>query len=88
MMYPEACEDAHAATVDELFRLHAARLRGTAARFTGSASEAEDIVQDAFMRLHLAGTACVCGKGTWLRTTVIRLSLMRLRTWRRRRDRR
>jgi RNA polymerase sigma-70 factor (ECF subfamily) len=86
-MQAEASIDPDHQQITELYGEHAARLRGTAARILGSLADAEDVVQDAFMRLHLAEGVSSSGKPAWLRTTVIRLSLMRLRSARRRRCR-
>ena len=63
----------------ERFEAHRPHLRGVAYRMLGSLSEAEDTVQDAWLRASRAGTADVENLGGWLTTIVARLSLDRLR---------
>src|SRR5258706_10569809 len=55
-------------------------LRAVAYRMLGSLAEAEDVVQDAWLRASRAGTADVENLGGWLTTIVARLCLDRLRT--------
>lgn len=87
MTEPESSMDSRECAIAILYRQHAARLRGTAARMLGSVLEAEDVVQEAFLRLQRAEDLIEGVEGAWLRTTVIRLSLMRMRSQRRRRKR-
>jgi RNA polymerase sigma-70 factor, ECF subfamily len=54
-------------------------------RMVGSFSEAEDIVQDAYLRLHEAGDSVESPKA-WLSTVVTRLSIDHLRSARARRE--
>lgn len=63
-----------------------ARLRATAYRMLGSLAEADDVVQDAWLRASRAGVADVADVGAWLTTIVARLCLDRLRTRRARRE--
>jgi RNA polymerase sigma factor (sigma-70 family) len=55
------------------------RLRGVAYRMLGSLSEAEDAVQEAWLRLHRVDTASVENLGGWLTTVVARVCLDVLR---------
>ncbi|MEW5992488.1 MAG: RNA polymerase sigma factor SigJ [Chloroflexota bacterium] len=64
----------------ERFEDHRAHLRGVAYRMLGSLAEAEDVVQDAWLRANRAGAAEVDNLGGWLTTIVARLCLDRLRT--------
>lgn len=56
------------------------RLRGVAYRMLGSASEAEDAVQEAWLKLSRSDTAEVENLGGWLTTIVARVCLDMLRT--------
>jgi DNA-directed RNA polymerase specialized sigma24 family protein len=51
------------------------RLRGVAYRLLGSLSEAEDAVQEAWLRLNRTDTASVDNLGGWLTTVVSRVCL-------------
>ncbi len=62
------------------FEEHRPRLRGVAYRMLGSLSEAEDAVQDAWLRLSRADTSDVENLGGWLTTVVARVSLNMLRS--------
>src|SRR5436190_7373010 len=63
----------------ERFEAHRAHLRAVAYRMLGSMSEADDAVQDAWLRLARADTTAVDNLGGWLTTVVARLCLDRLR---------
>jgi RNA polymerase sigma factor (sigma-70 family) len=63
----------------ERFEGHRAHLRAVAYRMLGSLSEADDAVQDAWLRLSRTGTGGVDNLGGWLTTMVARLCLDRLR---------
>ena len=63
---------------------HRARLRALAYRMLGSASDADDVLQEAWLRLQRAGE--IADRGAWLTTAVTRLSLDRLRLERNRRE--
>ena len=63
----------------QLFEHHRAKLRGVAYRMLGSRSDAEDIVQDAWLRWHRASTEEIRSVEAWLVTVVTRLSIDRLR---------
>ena len=64
----------------ERFEGHRAHLRAVAYRMLGSLAEADDTVQDAWLRASRAGAADVENLGGWLTTIVARLCLDRLRT--------
>ena len=61
------------------FETHRLHLRGTAYRLLGSLAEADDVVQDAWLRASRADTTAVDNLGAWLTTIVARLCLDRLR---------
>jgi RNA polymerase sigma-70 factor, ECF subfamily len=63
----------------ESFELHRDRLRAVAYRMLGSVSEAEDAVQESWLRLSRAGTDGVENLGGWLTTVVSRVCLDALR---------
>jgi RNA polymerase sigma-70 factor, ECF subfamily len=62
------------------------RLTGLAYRMLGSVAEAEDVVQDAFLRVRAADTEQVADMAGYLHTTVARLCLDRLKSARARRE--
>jgi RNA polymerase sigma-70 factor (ECF subfamily) len=62
------------------FESHRPRLRAVAYRMLGSLTEADDVVQDAWLRLNRADTSSVENLGGWLTTVVARLCLDALRT--------
>src|SRR5215471_249197 len=64
----------------ERFEEHRARLRAVAYRMLGSLSEADDAVQEAWLRLSRADTSDVQNLGGWLTTVVARVSLNMLRS--------
>lgn len=55
------------------------RLFGLAYRMLGSRAEAEDVVQEAYVRWHQAGEASIRNAEAWLVTTATRLAIDRLR---------
>src|SRR2546426_8739998 len=67
------------------FEQHRAHLRAVAYRMLGSLTEADDAVQDAWLRLSRADAAGIENLGGWLTTVVSRvcLNLLRSRTTRR-----
>jgi RNA polymerase sigma factor (sigma-70 family) len=67
------------------FEEHRSRLRAVAYRMLGSLSEADDAVQEAWLRLSTADTSNVENPGGWLTTVVGRvcLNMLRSRTTRR-----
>ena len=64
----------------ERFEAHRGHLRTVAYRMLGSLAEAEDTVQDAWLRVARADPAAVENLGGWLTTIVARLALDRLRS--------
>jgi RNA polymerase sigma-70 factor (ECF subfamily) len=64
----------------ERFEEHRTRLRAVAYRMLGSVSEADDAVQDAWLRLRRADTSGVENLGAWLTTVVARVCLNMLRS--------
>jgi RNA polymerase sigma-70 factor (ECF subfamily) len=69
----------------ECFEEHRSRLRAVAHRMLGSVSEADDAVQEAWLRLHRSDVTGVQNLGGWLTTVVGRvcLDMLRSRTARR-----
>lgn len=61
------------------FEQHRPHLRTVAYRILGSASDAEDAVQDAWLRVTRADTDSVDNLGGWLTTVVSRIALDKLR---------
>jgi RNA polymerase sigma-70 factor (ECF subfamily) len=61
------------------FELHRPRLQGIAYRMLGSRADAEDIVQEAYLRWHRAPTDEIRSSRAWLVTAVTRLCIDRLR---------
>ena len=70
----------------ERFEGHRARLRAVAYRMLGSLPEADDAVQEAWLRLSRSGEAGIENLGGWLTTVVARLCLNMLRSRRSRRE--
>src|SRR5262245_18475681 len=70
----------------ERFEEHRARLRGVAYRMLGSLSEADDAVQEAWLKLNRADASGVENLGAWLTTVVARISLNMLRSRKARRE--
>jgi RNA polymerase sigma-70 factor (ECF subfamily) len=63
----------------ERFEANRAHLRGMAYRMLGSLSEADDAVQEAWLRLSRSDTSSVQNLGGWLTTVVARVCLDMLR---------
>src|SRR6478752_3057640 len=70
----------------ERFEEQRPRLRAVAYRMLGSLSEADDAVQDAWLRLSRTDTSDVENLGAWLTTVVARVSLNMLRSGKTRRE--
>lgn len=70
----------------ERFEEHRSHLRSVAYRILGSASDAEDAVQDAWLRVTRSDTDAVDNLGGWLTTVVSRIALDKLRARRRRKE--
>jgi len=71
----------------ERFEAHRTRLRAVAYRMLGSLSEADDAVQETWLRLSMADTSDVENLAGWLTAVVARVSLNLLRSRRSRRER-
>jgi RNA polymerase sigma factor (sigma-70 family) len=71
---------------DEQFELHRAHLRAVAYRMLGSLSEADDAVQEAWLRLNRSDAEAIANLGGWLTTVVARVCLDMLRARRSRRE--
>src|ERR687897_2370844 len=78
--------DEHNEMQAERFEEHRARLRAVAYRMLGSTSEAEDAVQETWLRLVRSGADGVENLGGWLTTVVARVCLNMLRSRRSRRE--
>jgi RNA polymerase sigma factor (sigma-70 family) len=70
----------------ERFEAHRTHLRAVAYRMLGSVSEADDAVQEAWLRLSRADTSAVDNLGGWLTTVVARVCLNMLQSRRSRRE--
>ncbi len=68
------------------FEQHRRFLTGLAYRMLGSLADAQDIVQDAFLRWHGAARASIASPRAWLGTTVTRLCLDMMKSARARRE--
>src|SRR6476469_9302827 len=68
------------------FEAHRARLRAVAYRMLGSQPEADDAVQEAWLRLSRTDASGVQNVGGWLTTIVTRVSLNMLRSRKTRRE--
>ena len=73
-------------TATELFNSLRGRLFGLAYRMTGSRADAEDLVQEAYLRWHGADHDRIESPEAWLVTTTTRLALDRLRRLKTERD--
>jgi RNA polymerase sigma-70 factor, ECF subfamily len=78
---PRSLDSAH------IFESHRARLFGLAYRMLGERAEAEDVLQDAFLRWKDVNLDEVRSTEAWLTTTVTRLSIDRLRKLKAERER-
>ncbi|MDB5804978.1 MAG: polymerase sigma-70, type [Betaproteobacteria bacterium] len=63
----------------DVFNTHRARLFGIAYRMLGSRAEAEDVLQDAYLRWHDGAAAEIRTPEAWLVTVTTRLAIDRLR---------
>src|SRR5258705_1583567 len=70
----------------EQFEANRARLRAVAYRMLGSRSEADDAVQETWLRLSRSDTSAVENLGGWLTTVVARVCLDMLRSRKSRRE--
>ena len=72
--------------ITEEFEGHRARLRAVAYRMLGSFADADDAVQEAWLRLHRSDTEAVANLEAWLTTIVARVCLDMLRSRRARHE--
>src|SRR5438067_8920585 len=70
----------------EQFEAHRAHLRAAAYRMLGSLSDADDAIQEAWLRLSRSGTSGVENLSGWLTTVVARVCLDMLRSRQSRRE--
>src|SRR5262245_29244040 len=70
----------------ERFEEHRSHLRAVAYRMLGTVSEADDAVQEAWLRLHRSDANEIDNLGGWLTTVVARISLNMLRSRKVRRE--
>src|ERR687885_1544150 len=70
----------------ERFEAHRSRLRAVAYRMLGSLSEADDAVQEAWLRLNRTDADEIDNLGGWLTTVVARVALNMLRSRKSRRE--
>jgi RNA polymerase sigma-70 factor (ECF subfamily) len=77
----DRCRRGDAGAFEELYRAHAGRLYSLILRMTGSAHDAEDLLQDVFLTAHrkLAGFRGESALGTWLYRMAVNHSLDFLR---------
>src|SRR5262249_57578727 len=68
------------------FEPNRSRLFGLAYRMLGSRAEAEDVVQDAYLRWHQSNRDDIRNAEAWLVTTATRLAINRLRALKTERD--
>ena len=88
---PERLESMELQTADPTgrgaaFEEHRGRLWGVAYRMLGSRADADDMVQEAYLRWHVAATGDVRAPQAWLVTTTTRLCIDCLRQRRAERD--
>lgn len=69
-----------------VFNSHRQRLMGVAYRMLGSTADAQDVLQDAWLRWNESDTASLRSAEAWLVTVVTRLSIDRLRAVRQERE--
>ena len=70
----------------QVFEQHRGRLRGIAYRMLGSRADADDVVQEAWLRWNRAATEEIRSPEAWLVTAATRLSIDRLRQLRAERE--
>lgn len=73
-------------TAADTFETHRPRLFGLAYRMLGVRADAEDVVQDAWLRWHGSDRATIANAEAWLVTVATRLSIDRLRSLRAERE--
>lgn len=76
---PRSCREVHKRDDGQPFAAHRARLLGIAHRMLGSRAEAEDVVQDVYLRWHRSVRGDIASPIAFLVTITTRLCLDRLR---------
>jgi RNA polymerase sigma-70 factor (ECF subfamily) len=79
-------DEHHEQLLAEQFEAHRGRLRAVAFRVLGSADEADDAVQEAWLRLSRADAGSIDNLGAWLTTVVSRVALTMLQSHATRRE--
>jgi len=74
------------ASIDAEFEQHRPRLLAVAGRLLGTATDADDAVQEAWLRLHRSDIASIENVAGWLTTVITRIALDMLRARAARRD--
>src|ERR1700704_576311 len=82
----EGCDMDQQDWLADRFEQHRSRLRAVSYRMLGSLSEADDAVQEAWLRFSRADTSAVEDLGAWLTTVVARICLNSLRSRKTRRE--
>src|SRR5687768_16865893 len=85
-MAPWKCDMTETEILAARFEPHRSRLRSVAYRILGSQTEADDAVQETFLRLMRGGTGGVDNFAGWLTTIVSRVCLDMLRERKSRRE--
>lgn len=79
-------ENGQAVVTEEQFEEHRSQLHAVAHRMLGSSVDADDALQDAWLRVSRSDTAAVENMAAWLTTVVARICLDQLRSRRQRRE--
>jgi RNA polymerase sigma-70 factor (ECF subfamily) len=81
-----ACRDGRLAAFEQLYALHGARMKSIACNLTGNVADAEDAVQDAFVKIYrgIASFKEESALGTWIYRIVVNACYDLLRRRRRR----
>lgn len=72
--------------MEDVFARHRPLMMGIAYRMLGSSAEAEDVVQDTWLRWQSTDTAAIADARAWLSTTVTRICIDRSKSARARRE--
>ena len=85
----ERAQDGDVGAFEQLYRVHVGQIYALCLRMTGDAEEAEEMVQEAFVRAweKLDGFHHRSAFGSWLHRLTVNVVLVRWRSRRRRRDR-
>lgn len=83
---PHAAAPSRRDLADEVWAAHRGRAHGLAYRMLGSVSDADDVLQEAYLRLRRTDLSTIERPAAWLMRVVSRLCLDELRSARRRRE--